>query len=191
MTLAWEEARNMFCPACGRENNTAERKFCASCGINLEAVSQALSRSEEDFFTRIDTGFDQFIARYSERVFKNPPSDAHDRRVGKSWRVLGQGVLTSFVDLLLFILMWNFLPLRFLILLFSTPFRLLSERSKEQRSSTAELESKKVAELTAPTPRQWLPDSVASVTEYTTAILVNSPKQNLNLKASPREENRA
>ena len=174
----------MFCPACGREN-TAEQKFCASCGINLEDIFRALSRREDDFFTRIDTGFDQFIAGYSERVFKKSPSNTHDRSVAKSWRVLGQGVLTSFVDLLLFVLMWNFLPLRFLILLFSTPFRLLSERSKYQKGSTAQLDGEKVAELPGRRPPQlWPPDYVASVTEQTTVILADSPKQ--NLKAMPR-----
>src|SRR5215210_5906893 len=122
----------MFCPACGRENKTFERKYCAACGINLDAVSQALSRREDDFFTKIDSGFDQFIGRYSERVFKTPVSNGEGRTVGKSWRVLGRGVLTSFMDLLLFILMWNFIPLRFLILLVSTPVRLLSERGKYQ-----------------------------------------------------------
>lgn len=172
----------MFCPACGRENNITERKFCASCGINLEAISQALSRREDDFFTRIDTGFDQFIARYSERVFKNTPSGAHERRVGKSWRVLGQGVVTSFVDLLLFFLMWNFLPLRFLILLISTPFRLISERSKYQRSPTAELDGHKVDGLPELIPQKWLSNSGASVTEHTTVILDHSPRQNLHLK---------
>jgi uncharacterized membrane protein YvbJ len=31
----------MFCPKCGRDNLN-EQKFCASCGTNLEAVSQML-----------------------------------------------------------------------------------------------------------------------------------------------------
>ena len=161
----------MFCPACGRENNTAERRFCASCGINLEAVSQALTRRDDDFFTRIDLGIDQFITRYSERVFKNPPSDALDHGVGKSWQVLGKGVVTSFVDLFLFVLMWNLLPLRFLILLVSTPIRLIIERGKYQRSATAELDGRRAAELPEPQPTPWLP--VPSVTEHTTAILAD------------------
>ena len=169
----------MFCPACGRENKTTERKFCASCGINLEAISMALSRREDDFFTKIDSGFDQFIARYSERVFKSPSSNAPDRGgVGKSWRLLGKGALTSLVDLLLFALIWNILPLRFLILLISTPFRLINERSKEQRGSAAELEGKKVADLPEHLPRHWLPNSPASVTEHTTAILADPSKPN-------------
>jgi len=47
----------LFCPTCGRDNSVG-RKFCASCGTNLEAVSQALSASDDDFFTKIDSGLD-------------------------------------------------------------------------------------------------------------------------------------
>ena len=83
----------MFCPTCGRDNSIG-RKFCASCGTNLEAVSQALSASDDNFFTKIDSGLDQFLARYAEHVFKNAPSNAAEQRIGKSWQVLGQSVLT-------------------------------------------------------------------------------------------------
>ena len=181
----------MFCPTCGRDNSI-ERKFCASCGTNLEAVSQALSGSADDFFTKTDAALDHFIARYAEHVFKEAPSVALDRKVGKSWQLLGQGVLTSFVDLLLFTLMWNIFPLKFLILLISTPIRLLSERSKYQKSTTAELRGKKDLDLPEPLPRQWLPGSVASVTEQTTVILgdPDSPKKSLDLKIVPRNEGR-
>ncbi len=116
----------MFCPVCGRDNSIG-RKFCAACGTNLEAGSQALSGSEDDFFTKLDTGLDNFLARYAEHVFSHAPSHALEQRVGKSWKVLGQSVVTSFVDILLFMLMWNVIPLRFIILLLSTPIRLLSE----------------------------------------------------------------
>ncbi len=71
----------MFCPTCGKDNSRG-RKFCASCGTNLEAISKALSGSTGDFFTKIDAALDQFIARYSEHVFKDAPSNALDRRVG-------------------------------------------------------------------------------------------------------------
>jgi len=91
----------MFCPTCGREN-AVERKFCASCGTNLVAVFQALSGKDDDFFTRIDSGLDHFLARYSEHVFRNAPANAAEQRISKSWQVLGQGFLTSLVDLLLF-----------------------------------------------------------------------------------------
>src|SRR5262245_17895439 len=96
----------MYCPTCGRDT-PIERKFCASCGTNLEAVSQALSGADGDFFTRLDAGLDHFLARYAEHVFKNAPVNASDQRVGKSWQVLGQSIVTSFVDMILFSLMWN------------------------------------------------------------------------------------
>src|SRR6267143_787131 len=127
----------MFCPTCGRDNSIG-RKFCASCGTNLEAVSQALSGSEDDFFTRIDSGLDHFLARYAEHVFKNAPLNAAEQTVGKSWQVLGQAVLTSIIDVLLFSLMWNIIPLRFLLLLISSPIRLLSEQAKNKTRAMAD-----------------------------------------------------
>jgi hypothetical protein len=176
----------MFCPTCGKDNSV-ERKFCASCGTNLEAVSQALAGSDDDFFTRTDAALDQFLARYAEHVFKNAPSNAAEQRVGKSWQVLGQSVATSFVDLLLFTLMWNVIPLRFLILLISTPVRLLSERGKNRRGAMPA--GRRAPDLPDPAPRQWLPDSVGSVTEHTTAMLPDAerPKPNSGLKSiSPK-----
>jgi hypothetical protein len=171
----------MFCPTCGRDNSI-ERKFCASCGTNLDAVSQALSGAEDDFFTRIDAGLDHFLARYSEHVFKNAPANAAEQQVGKSWLVLGQSIVTSFVDLILFSLMWNVIPLRFLLLLISTPIRLLSDQGKRKRSKALGVNTP--AQLPDSVPRQWLPGSVGSVTEHTTAILVDSEprKQDLDLK---------
>src|SRR5439155_2984816 len=118
----------MFCPTCGKDNSI-EIKFCASCGTDLVAISQALAGREDDFFTKMNSGFDHLLGRYSEHVFKSAPRMASERRVAGSWQLLGQAVVTSLLDLLLFLLMWNLLPLRFLILLISTPFRLLSERS--------------------------------------------------------------
>ena len=115
----------MFCPNCGKDNSL-ELKYCASCGTNLAAVSQALTGREEDFFTKMDTGIDYFVARYTEHVFRDAPQGVSEHKVAKSWRLLGQAVVTTFVDLLLFTLMWNILPLRFLILCVSTPFRLLA-----------------------------------------------------------------
>jgi hypothetical protein len=145
-----------------------------TCGTNLESVSHALSGSKDDFFTKIDTAMDQFIARYSEHYFKNAPSGVSDHKVGKSWEVLGQGVLTSFIDLLFFILMWNFLPLRFLILLISTPIRLLAERNKYQRKATNELEGRNTADLPELIPHKWLSEPAVSVTEKTTLNLSES-----------------
>ncbi len=174
----------MFCPTCGRDNS-AERKFCVSCGTNLEAVSQALSGGDDDFFTKIDTALDNFLARYAEHVFKDAPSHAAEQRVGKSWQVLGQSVVASFVDVLLFLLMWNVIPLRLLMLLISTPVRLLSGRGKNRKGILPG--GRSAPDLPESASQQWLPGSVGSVTEHTTMILPG-PKpseQNLDLKITP------
>src|SRR5204862_3207247 len=103
------KVRDMYCPTCGKRNS-AELKFCAACGTNLEAVSQALTGREEDFFTKMDAGIDQFVGRYAEHVFRHAPQLASERKVARSWQLLGQAALTSLLDLLLFVLMWNMLP---------------------------------------------------------------------------------
>ena len=158
----------MFCPTCGRDNATA-RKYCASCGTNLEAVSQALTGSEDDFFTKIDAGLDHFLGKYAEHVFKNAPAHAAEQRIAKSWQVLGQSVMTSIVDLLLFTLMWNIIPLRFLLLLISTPVRLVTQRGRTRERAIAG--ATKAPDLPEAAPQQWLAGSIESVTENTTAIL--------------------
>ena len=163
----------MFCPTCGRDNSL-ERKYCVSCGTNLEAVSQALSGSQDDFFTRIDSGLDHFLARYAEHVFKNAPVHAAEQRVGKSWQVLGQAALTSIIDLLLFTLMWNVIPLRFLLLLISTPVRLITQRGASSKRTIAA--GARVPEMPEAGPQQWIAGSIGSVTEHTTAILRDSER---------------
>lgn len=160
----------MFCPTCGRDNLN-ERKFCASCGTNLEAVSQVLSGTGTDFLTKIDTGLDQFIAKYAEHVFTDAPSKASDRSVSNSWKVLGRGVLTTFVDLFLSIVIWNVFTVRFNILLLSTPFRLLSERSARLKNSKAGVDTDAQLLLPEPALNQWLPGVAPSVSEHTTERL--------------------
>jgi hypothetical protein len=163
----------MFCPTCGRDN-TIERKFCATCGTNLVVVSQALSGSEDDFFTKIDAGLDHFLAKYSEHVFKSAPLHAAEQRVVKSWQVLGQSVLTSIIDLLLFTLMWNIIPLRFLLLVISTPIRMITQRGRSPKRIVSG--AKRTNDLPEPAPQHWLPGSIESVTEHTTAILQDSER---------------
>jgi len=160
----------MFCPTCGRDN-LKEQKFCASCGTNLEAVSQVLFGKETNFFTRIDTGLDQFTARYAERVFKDAPSLAADRTVGNSWKLLGKGILTSFIDLFLAVILWNFFSLRFHLLLFSTPFRLLSERSQRQKKARDGPDIDAPLRLPESGPERWISGAAPSVSEHTTDIL--------------------
>jgi hypothetical protein len=160
----------MFCPICGREN-PSERKFCSSCGTNLEAVSHALSGSSENFFSTFDAAMDRFLARYSERVFKDAPSGAGEAGVGRSWRILGQGFVTSLVDMILVSIMWNILPLRFLMLVIMTPFSLLSRRSNRQKIAPADTgQVKPIAGFNDGAPARWLPGAFPSVTENTTDI---------------------
>ena len=158
----------MFCPNCGKDNSL-ELKFCASCGTNLEAVSLALTGREEDFFTKMDSGIDQFVARYSEHVFRSATQGLSEHKVAKSWKLLGQATVTTFIDILLFTLMWNILPLRFLILCISTPFRLLAERGKPAMP----LENYKAPEVGAGRTGLWLGEGAPSVTDNTTKHLEN------------------
>ena len=160
----------MFCPTCGRDNQK-EQKFCASCGTNLQAVSQVLFGNETNFFTRIDTALDQFTARYAEHVFKDAPSCAADRTVGNSWKLLGKGVLTSFMDLFLAVVLLNFFSFRFHLLLLSTPFRLLSERTQRQKKSQQGVVTGAPLRLPEPAAVDWISDAPPSVSEHTTEML--------------------
>lgn len=160
----------MFCPTCGRDN-AKERKFCSSCGTNLEAVSELLSGSTTNFFTRLDMGLDHLIARYSEHVFKDAQSNVADRTVANSWKLLGKGALTSLLDIFLSLIIWNVFTFRFHMLLISTPFRLLSERSARQEKAREELEKDTLPKLPPPTEQKWIAGAVASVSEHTTEKL--------------------
>ncbi|HEU0174560.1 MAG TPA: zinc ribbon domain-containing protein [Blastocatellia bacterium] len=166
----------MFCPTCGKENALG-RKFCVACGTNLEAVSQALSGSKTDFFTRTDAILDQLVARYAEHVFKDAPANTADATVGKSWKLLGQGVLTSIIDMILFSLMWNIFPLRFLILLISSPVRLLYERSNRQKIIKSEIEEQTALKLPVTATNEMLSIPAASISEHTTAKLQEYQQQ--------------
>ncbi len=160
----------MFCPNCGKDNPN-ELKFCASCGTNLEAVSNALTGREEDFLTRFDMGLDQFVARYTEHVFNRSPVRSYESKVVRSWKILGQAVVTTFIDLLMFILMWNILPLRAIILLITTPFRLMSERNPEGRDAGAIDEGYRPPQLVSAPANYEAGKFVPSVTEETTTNL--------------------
>jgi len=163
----------MFCPTCGREGSN-ERKFCPSCGTNLERVSKVISPRAESWLTRVDRGLDKFIARYAGQFFKQASAKALDRRLGHSWQIFGQGALTFLANLLLLPVMFSIIPIRLLMLLLATPVRLFTERGKQEKYSTAEKEGRKRAELQAPVPGRWLTDSVFRVTEQTTEHLIRS-----------------
>jgi hypothetical protein len=130
-----------------------------------------LNGTRDDFFTKTDAALDQLIARYAEHVFKDAPSRLNDRIVSNSWKILGQGVVTSFVDVILFSLMWSIIPLRFLILLSSTPFKMLSQRSSRHEGETGGAEQHKEHRLAEPMTNGWRPDSFPSISEHTTREL--------------------
>ena len=160
----------MFCPNCGRDDSH-KRKFCPSCGTNLEIISDALSDEAEGSFTKLDRSLDKFIARYSEHVFKDAPLRALERRVGRSWQILGQGILTSLFDMALFSIMMMLLPLRFVLLLFRTPIRLITERNRNRKGAVPEIERREGRFLPDGDSHEWMVNRGMSVTEHTTVSL--------------------
>lgn len=136
----------------------------------MEVVSQALSGTADGFFNKVDTSLDQFIARYAEHVFNEAPVKVLDRRISRSWQILGLGVITSLVDMLLFCLMCVVLPFRLLLLLVLTPIGLLTERSRHERDAV-KLEGKQPLNLAPVLPADLPLSLVASVTEHTTRNL--------------------
>jgi len=156
----------MYCPACGRENSL-EQKFCAGCGVDLYAVAQALTRREDDFFTRMNSGMDALLERYNEHVFRKTPRVDPDNRVRRSWTLLGQAALTALLDLVLFCLMSVLLPVRLLLLVVSTTFKLLSERKEREEIRPSEISGEAPPVLSA---GGWRDDAHVSVTEGTTTL---------------------
>jgi hypothetical protein len=73
--------------------------------------------------------------------------------------------------LFLSLVIWNVFTVRFNILFFSTPFRLLSERSSRLKNSKAGIETDAPLRLPEPAPNQWLPGVAPSVSEHTTEHL--------------------
>ncbi len=165
----------MFCPNCGRDNAN-ELKFCASCGTDLEAVSQALTGREADVFTKLDNGLDQFIGRYAEHVFSQPRPGSGEHGVVRSWRLLGQAFVTTLVDLFMFSIMWNILPLRFLLLLITSPIRILTERHRQALVEGETSAGYSPPQLGRKTLEHLPPKSAPSVTEGTTSNLLSRQK---------------
>src|SRR5215510_946574 len=58
----------MYCPACGTENTGEDRRFCRSCGTDLRAVSQALSKSLP---VKIASTLDAYLENRFQRNFMN------------------------------------------------------------------------------------------------------------------------
>jgi hypothetical protein len=177
----------MFCPTCGRDDSH-ERKFCPSCGTNLEMISQTLAEGDGGgAFSNVGKSLDVFIGRYSEHLFKDAPAKALEQRIGASWQILSQGIMTSLFDLALFTIMSVLLPIRFLILLIYTPFKLLSERSRNRKTATPALESTDVLYLPDPQSQDWPRTPVASVTEHTTVNLLKPVISHKGAEAQKRK----
>ena len=176
----------MFCPSCGKDN-LPDCKFCASCGINLEAVSRALYTSSVGFYTRFDTALNQLISRYSERVFRNSPNTALSRKLSDSWKVFGEGLLTIPVDFVLFwIMLFLVLPLRLLTLILSTPIRLLNrlitapfkqlmEKNNRPKALPSINENQASEKKAKSEISEWRIDTVISAVEHTTKNLPDYP----------------
>ena len=161
----------MFCPKCGRDDSP-RHKFCPACGTNLDVVNIALTTGEDSIFTRVNKHLDRSVARYADHLFESATTTAREGRVGSSWRLVGKGVLTFFLDLALLPVMFFFLPVRLLMLLLYTPLGLLQERSERKRSGVPGLEgASESSRRGLPEAGGWRGGPVGSVTENTTVHL--------------------
>lgn len=159
----------MFCPKCGRDDSHGY-KFCPACGTNLDVVNIALTTGEDSVFTRVNKHLDRSVARYADHFFESATTTGREGRVSSSWRLVGKGVLTFFLDLALLPVMFFFLPVRLLMLLLYTPLGLLQERSERKRSSVIDVASES-SKRGLPEAGGWRGGPVGSVTEHTTVHL--------------------
>jgi hypothetical protein len=161
----------MFCPKCGRDDSH-QFKFCPSCGTNLDVVTIALSTGEDSMFSRFNRHLDRSVARFADRFFDSAAEIAREGKVGSSWRLLGKGVLTFLLNLILLPIMFFFLPIRLLMLVLYTPVGLLQQRNeRKQLSRTAIDERAESPKLELPEAGGWRDSSIGSVTEETTELL--------------------
>ncbi|MFN2510553.1 MAG: zinc ribbon domain-containing protein [Pyrinomonadaceae bacterium] len=160
----------MFCPKCGRADSP-QHKFCPTCGTNLDVVTIALSTGEDSIFTRVNKHLDRSVARYADHFFESATTTAREGQVGSSWRLVGKGVLTFFIDLGLLPVMFFFLPIRLLMLLLYTPLGLLQERERKRSGVPTVDEASESSKRGLPEAGGWRVGSVGSVTENTTVHL--------------------
>ena len=112
------------------------------------------------------------MARCAADFFESATTTARGGQVGSSWRLVGKGVLTFFIDLALLPVMFFFLPIRLLMLLLYTPLGLLQERSERKRRSVSAVdEVNESSKRGLPEPEGWRVGAVGSVTENTTVQL--------------------
>ena len=161
----------MFCPKCGRDDSP-RHKFCPACGTNLDVVTIALTTGEDSVLARVNKHLDRSVARYADHFFESATTTAREGQVGSSWRLVGKGVLTFFLDLALLPVMFFFLPIRLLMLLLYTPLGLLQERGERKRSSETTVDgASESPKRGLPEAGGWRVGSVGSVTENTTVHL--------------------
>ena len=161
----------MFCPKCGRDDSP-RLKFCPTCGTNLDVVTIALTTGEDSIFTRVNKHLDRSIARYADHFFASATTTAREDQVGSSWRLMGKGVLTFFIDLALLPVMFFFIPIRLLMLLLYTPLGLLQERSERERSGVTTVDgASESSRRGLPEAAGWRVGTIGSVTENTTEHL--------------------
>jgi hypothetical protein len=161
----------MFCPKCGRDDSH-RYKFCPTCGTNLDVVTIALTTGEDSVFTRVNKHLDRSVARYADHFFESATTAHREGQVGSSWRLIGKGMLTFFLDLALLPLMFFFLPIRLLMLLLYTPLGLLQERSEQKQGSMPTVNgASESSKRGLPEAGGWRVGSVGSVTENTTVHL--------------------
>ena len=161
----------MFCPKCGRDDSH-RYKFCPACGTNLDVITLALKTGEDSIFTRVNKHLNRSVARYADHFFESATTTAREGQVGSSWRLVGKGMLTFFIDLALLPVMFFFLPVRLLMLLLYTPLGLLQERSERKRRSVPAVDgASESSRRGLPEAGSWRVGSVGSVTETTTAHL--------------------
>ncbi|HKQ72713.1 MAG TPA: hypothetical protein VJ810_03225 [Blastocatellia bacterium] len=155
------------------------KRFCPTCGANMEKVTRALSPGGDSLLVRADQAFDRLVARYAGLFFGGARAKALDWRVSHSWTLWAQAFLALPANFILFwIMLFGILPLRLFTLLLGSPFRLLSERGNQQvpaqiPAPVAIVENKR-AQLQAPPPGQWSLDSGPSAVEHTTMNLSDS-----------------
>jgi len=161
----------MFCPKCGRDDSH-RYKFCPACGTNLDVVTIALSTGEDSVSARVNKHLDRSVARYADHLFESAAATAREGRVGGSWRLAGEGVLTLLLDLALLPVMLFFLPVRLLLLLLYTPLGLLRERGERKRGGAPAIEvAGESSRRGLPEAGGWRAGSAGSVAENTTAHL--------------------
>ena len=156
-----------------------ERQSRSNSSIALRAAP-ILRRSPKHFrvakktslqrWTRVLISSLHVIPNTSSEVLPRPQPNAESAVPGSS--SARQSLRRSSIFCYLF-LMWNVLPLRFLILLVSTPFRLLAQRNEGETPQPQLAHGYKPPALPAPAHGRWLADSVPSVTESTTTHLEN------------------